>query len=140
MVSAGVLPGWRVRRTAPGCLGCGTTTDPRSEVADRPTACRDDAGAAPVTTEDVDVAIIGAGPAGLVLAHLLRARGIDSVVLEARSRVRGAAGAGPACSSRRASSCSATSASPTASTARGWSTAASCSRSRGAATASTSSS
>ncbi|MSQ28079.1 MAG: 4-hydroxybenzoate 3-monooxygenase [Dehalococcoidia bacterium] len=32
------------------------------------------------------VAIIGAGPAGLVLAHLLAQRGIDSVVLENRSR------------------------------------------------------
>jgi len=32
------------------------------------------------------VGIIGAGPAGLLLAHLLRLRGIDSVVLEARSR------------------------------------------------------
>jgi p-hydroxybenzoate 3-monooxygenase len=32
------------------------------------------------------VAIIGAGPAGLVLAHLLAARGIDSVVLELHDR------------------------------------------------------
>lgn len=32
------------------------------------------------------VGIIGAGPAGLVLARLLHQRGIDSVVLEARSR------------------------------------------------------
>ncbi len=32
------------------------------------------------------VAIVGAGPAGLVLSHLLAARGIDSVVLEHRSR------------------------------------------------------
>jgi p-hydroxybenzoate 3-monooxygenase len=32
------------------------------------------------------VAIIGAGPAGLVLGHLLHLRGIESVVLEARSR------------------------------------------------------
>jgi p-hydroxybenzoate 3-monooxygenase len=36
--------------------------------------------------EDVDVTIIGAGPAGLVLAHLLTARGIESLVLEARDR------------------------------------------------------
>lgn len=33
-----------------------------------------------------EVAIIGAGPAGLMLAHLLHARGIGCVVLEARSR------------------------------------------------------
>ena len=33
-----------------------------------------------------EVAIVGAGPAGLVLALLLRERGIESVVLEARSR------------------------------------------------------
>ena len=32
------------------------------------------------------VAIIGAGPAGLLLSHLLHLRGIESVVLEARSR------------------------------------------------------
>jgi p-hydroxybenzoate 3-monooxygenase len=32
------------------------------------------------------VAIVGAGPAGLMLSHLLHRRGIDSVVLDARSR------------------------------------------------------
>ncbi|MGI4813101.1 MAG: 4-hydroxybenzoate 3-monooxygenase [Janthinobacterium lividum] len=32
------------------------------------------------------VAIIGAGPAGLLLSHLLRLRGIESVIVEARSR------------------------------------------------------
>ena len=32
------------------------------------------------------VGIVGAGPAGLVLSHLLAARGIESVVLEDRSR------------------------------------------------------
>jgi len=32
------------------------------------------------------VGIVGAGPAGLVLSHLLAARGIDSIVLEDRSR------------------------------------------------------
>lgn len=32
------------------------------------------------------VGIIGAGPAGLLLSHLLHLQGIDSVVLEARSR------------------------------------------------------
>jgi p-hydroxybenzoate 3-monooxygenase len=33
-----------------------------------------------------DVAIVGAGPAGLLLAHLLAQDGIDSVVVEARTR------------------------------------------------------
>ncbi len=33
-----------------------------------------------------DVVIVGAGPAGLVLSHLLSARGIDCIVLEARDR------------------------------------------------------
>jgi p-hydroxybenzoate 3-monooxygenase len=33
-----------------------------------------------------EVAIIGAGPAGLMLSHLLACQGIESVVLEARSR------------------------------------------------------
>jgi len=37
-------------------------------------------------SERTQVAIIGAGPAGLVLSHLLAALGIDCVVLEARSR------------------------------------------------------
>ncbi len=32
------------------------------------------------------VGIVGAGPAGLVLAHLLRLRGVESVVIEARDR------------------------------------------------------
>jgi p-hydroxybenzoate 3-monooxygenase len=35
---------------------------------------------------DTQVGIVGAGPAGLLLAHLLRLRGVESVVLEARSR------------------------------------------------------
>ena len=35
---------------------------------------------------NTEVAIIGAGPAGLVLSHLLAARGIDCVVLEQRDR------------------------------------------------------
>jgi p-hydroxybenzoate 3-monooxygenase len=36
--------------------------------------------------EKTQVGIIGAGPAGLLLSHLLHLEGIDSVVLEARSR------------------------------------------------------
>ncbi len=32
------------------------------------------------------VAIVGAGPAGLLLSHLLRLQGIDSIVVETRSR------------------------------------------------------
>jgi p-hydroxybenzoate 3-monooxygenase len=35
---------------------------------------------------DTQVGVVGAGPAGLLLAHLLHLRGIESVVLEARSR------------------------------------------------------
>jgi p-hydroxybenzoate 3-monooxygenase len=37
-------------------------------------------------TETTQVGIVGAGPAGLMLAHLLATAGIDSVVLEARDR------------------------------------------------------
>jgi p-hydroxybenzoate 3-monooxygenase len=37
-------------------------------------------------TSRTQVAIVGAGPAGLLLAHLLHREGIDSVVLELRSR------------------------------------------------------
>lgn len=32
------------------------------------------------------VAIVGAGPAGLLLSHLLHLKGIESVVLESRTR------------------------------------------------------
>lgn len=39
-----------------------------------------------VPEEETEVAIIGAGPSGLVLAHLLQQRGIDCVVLEQRDR------------------------------------------------------
>jgi p-hydroxybenzoate 3-monooxygenase len=39
-----------------------------------------------VPADETDVAIVGAGPAGLVLAHLLERRGIGCTVLEARSR------------------------------------------------------
>jgi p-hydroxybenzoate 3-monooxygenase len=39
-----------------------------------------------VAADETEVAIIGAGPAGLVLSHLLAARDIDCVVLEQRDR------------------------------------------------------
>ena len=39
-----------------------------------------------MTAERTQVAIIGAGPAGLLLAHLLHRQGVEAVVLEARSR------------------------------------------------------
>ncbi len=39
-----------------------------------------------VTRERTQVGIVGAGPAGLLLAHLLHLAGISSVILEARSR------------------------------------------------------
>src|SRR3981081_2468382 len=39
-----------------------------------------------MTTIRTQVGIIGAGPAGLTLAHLLHLQGIESVVLESRSR------------------------------------------------------
>jgi p-hydroxybenzoate 3-monooxygenase len=38
------------------------------------------------TTTRTQVGIIGAGPAGLMLSHLLHLHGIESVVLETRSR------------------------------------------------------
>lgn len=38
-----------------------------------------------MTTDRTQVAIIGAGPAGLLLAHLLDRQGIDSLLVEARS-------------------------------------------------------
>ena len=36
--------------------------------------------------ERTQVGIVGAGPAGLLLSHLLALRGIDSVIVESRSR------------------------------------------------------
>jgi p-hydroxybenzoate 3-monooxygenase len=39
-----------------------------------------------VAADETEVAIVGAGPAGLVLSHLLAARDIDCVVLEQRDR------------------------------------------------------
>jgi p-hydroxybenzoate 3-monooxygenase len=41
-----------------------------------------------VSAHRTQVAIVGGGPAGLLLSHLLRARGIESVVLESRPRER----------------------------------------------------
>ena len=38
------------------------------------------------TAERTRVAIVGAGPAGLLLSHLLAASGIESIVLDRRSR------------------------------------------------------
>src|SRR5512139_4161268 len=39
-----------------------------------------------ISTMRTQVGIIGAGPAGLLLAHLLRLQGVESIVLETRSR------------------------------------------------------
>jgi p-hydroxybenzoate 3-monooxygenase len=39
-----------------------------------------------MTTERTQVAILGAGPAGLLLSHLLHLRGIESILVEARDR------------------------------------------------------
>lgn len=39
-----------------------------------------------VNAARTQVAIVGAGPAGLVLSHLLAAAGIDSIVVDRRSR------------------------------------------------------
>jgi p-hydroxybenzoate 3-monooxygenase len=40
----------------------------------------------PVRAERTQIGIVGAGPAGLLLSHLLALRGIDSVLVESRSR------------------------------------------------------
>ena len=39
--------------------------------------------------EAVDVAVVGAGPAGLMAAHTLKQKGLSVAVLEARERVGG---------------------------------------------------
>src|SRR5579875_4074876 len=56
-----------------------TTHDRSDEGAGRP-------GQGASMTERTQVGIVGAGPAGLLLAQLLALRGIDSVVVEIRSR------------------------------------------------------
>src|SRR5437588_6327714 len=47
---------------------------------------RSHGGGAMVAEERAQVAIVGAGPAGLVLSHLLHLAGVESVVLEAHTR------------------------------------------------------
>jgi p-hydroxybenzoate 3-monooxygenase len=80
------------------------------------------------------VGIVGAGPAGLLLSHLLALRGIDSVVIEVRSRAyceaRQRAGVLEDGCARRVSRAGWT--------ARAWSTAASTCSSRASASTSTS--
>jgi p-hydroxybenzoate 3-monooxygenase len=44
------------------------------------------AGEGDLTQRRTQVGIVGAGPAGLLLAHLLHLEGIDSIVIEERSR------------------------------------------------------
>ena len=39
-----------------------------------------------VATQRTQVAIIGGGPAGLLLSHILHRNGVDSIVLERQSR------------------------------------------------------
>src|SRR5699024_12330895 len=61
------------------------TGSPRSR--DRAHTEEDETGKeARVPELQTDVAIVGAGPAGLMLAHLLHNAGIDSVVIDHRSR------------------------------------------------------
>ena len=58
-----------------------------------------------VTTMRTQVAIIGAGPAGLMLAQLLHVQGIESIVIERRDRAYIERGCGRACSNRARSIC-----------------------------------
>lgn len=46
------------------------------------------------------VAIIGAGPAGLLLGHLLRAEGIDCIVLERQTPIMSCRAFAPGCWNR----------------------------------------
>jgi p-hydroxybenzoate 3-monooxygenase len=77
------VPGMRKRR-APGAAGL-TWGLPEPDPATRPSPSRWDHGAM-TSVRRTQVGIVGAGPAGLMLAVLLRHHGVDSVVLETRSR------------------------------------------------------
>ena len=58
-----------------------------------------------VTTDRTQVAIIGAGPAGLTLGRLLERAGIEAVILEARTASTARRGFARACSSRAHATC-----------------------------------
>src|SRR4028119_2242855 len=55
----------------------------RGEARERSATVRNNRGATHMRTQ---VGIVGAGPAGLLLSHLLQLEGIESVVLESRDR------------------------------------------------------
>src|SRR5258706_16346690 len=59
------------------CTGCENTFELNSFCATPPDN---------ISTMRTQVGIIGAGPAGLLLEHLLQLRGIEPVVLETRTR------------------------------------------------------
>src|SRR5204863_175274 len=81
-------------RSMPGWRGCPRSYAARATTPLTPAGCRRWRGprpigvAGPVVTPALgtQVGIVGAGPAGLLLGHLLGREGIRSVVLEARSR------------------------------------------------------
>ena len=79
--------GWPRRRCS-SSRSAGPAPARRNAAAGPSRGCADGAGImGPMgRTDETEVAIVGAGPAGLVLAHLLSRPGIDCVVLEQRDR------------------------------------------------------
>ncbi|WP_416196903.1 FAD-dependent monooxygenase [Pseudomonas sp. Teo4] len=74
---------------------------------------------------NTQVAIIGAGPSGLLLGQLLHKAGIDTVIVERQTLNTYWAASAPVCWSRAPSTCCARLVCPSAWTAKGWFTKAS---------------
>src|ERR1700735_891268 len=74
-------------RCSPRCSRAAQHRPSRRSVERQPPAkANPRRGHAMSVSQRTQVAIIGAGPAGLLLGHLLHRHGVDSVILEARTR------------------------------------------------------
>src|SRR6185295_6599014 len=72
-------PSWGAPAAATPCARCAWASDKASRCS---ASARD---ATKMAAERIAVGIVGAGPAGLLLGHLLQRAGIESVTVEVRS-------------------------------------------------------